>query len=119
MRRPLPIAWLIVVIGAGACGGDASVTMLDIDTKTGYAVIVERLADRVAIGFNTNRDAAAGEEYEVTQAIWRVDDGPWREPPATCVAKGQRVELGITMVENEARPGLLMERVVWVVCLGP
>jgi len=104
---------------ASGCGGGDAPTTLEIDTRIGYAVIVEELPDRISIGFNTNRDATAGEAYDVSQAIWRVGDGPWNQPPVTCLGRGQRVELGTTMVEDETRPGLLMERVVWVVCLSP
>ena len=119
MRRPLFIGFATLTLAAAGCGSTAEPTSLDIDTQMGYAVIVEQLPDRISIGFNTNRDAAAGEAYDVTQAVWRVGDGPWNEPPVTCLSKGQRVQLGVTMVENETRPGLLMERVVWLVCLPP
>jgi hypothetical protein len=51
--------------------------------------------------------------------VWRIEDGPWIEPPVACLGKGQRIELGISQVENEQRPGLLKERVVWVACLAP
>lgn len=119
MRRPLIIGLATLTLVAAGCGRTAEPTSLDIDTQMGYAVIVEQLPGRISIGFNTNRDAPAGEAYDVTQAVWRVGDGPWNEPPVSCLSKGQRVELGVTMVENEARPGLLMERVVWLVCLAP
>jgi hypothetical protein len=55
----------------------------------------------------------------VTESVWRIEDGPWIEPPVECLGKGQRIELGISQVENEQRPGLLKERVVWVACLAP
>ncbi|MEX1207672.1 MAG: hypothetical protein WD652_03365 [Acidimicrobiia bacterium] len=116
MRR-LPAIALVIV--AAACGGDAGSTPLEIESTVGYAVIVEQVGEQISIGLNSDRDATAGQAYDVTQAIWRVGDGPWNEPPATCVGRGQRVELGVTMVENETRPGLLMERVVWLVCLAP
>jgi len=117
MRR---YALALVVLGAvmSACGGSSPVS-LDVSTKTGYAVIVEQTASTLSIGFAENRDAPAGQPYEVTQAVWRVDAGPWNEPPVTCLGKGQRVELGIAQVENVARPGLLLERVIWLVCLPP
>ncbi|MEX0825528.1 MAG: hypothetical protein WD184_02035 [Acidimicrobiia bacterium] len=116
MRRLLAIALVAV---AAACGGDTPSTSLEIESTVGYAVIVEQIGEQIEIGLNSDRDATAGEAYDVTHAIWRVEDGPWNEPPATCVGRGQRVELGVTMVENETRPGLLMERVVWLVCLAP
>lgn len=104
-----------------ACGGDGGSTGpdLEVERRIGYAVIVENRPDGLSIGFSTDRDAEAGEEYDVSQSIWRVEDGPWVEPPVSCLGKGQRIELGISQVENEARPGLLKDRVVWVACLAP
>jgi hypothetical protein len=55
----------------------------------------------------------------VTDALWRVEEGAWNEPPVTCLGRGQRVELGIVDAQNEARPGLLRETVVWIACLSP
>ncbi len=118
MRRLIVIALALLTISAAACTGSTPVS-LDITTKTGYVVVVEQAGDSLSIGFSDNRDAAAGQPYEVTDAVWRVADGPWLEPPVTCLGKGQRVELGIAQVENAARPGLLEERVVWLVCLPP
>jgi len=118
MRRIVP-GLVALGLAATACAADAADTSLDIETRTGYAVIVEEAADSLSIGFNADRDAPAGEAFEVTQAVWRVGDGPWNEPPVTCLGRGQRVQLGITQVENESRPGLLKERVVWLVCLAP
>ena len=118
MRRTLTVLALLGLFG-GACAAEATDASLDIETRTGYAVIVEETADSLSIGFNADRDAPAGEAFDVTQAIWRVGDGPWNEPPVSCLGRGQRVQLGITQVENEARPGLLEERVVWLVCLAP
>jgi hypothetical protein len=118
MRRLAIVAVVVLGTVAASCGGGTPVT-LDITTKTGYAVIVEQTADSLSIGFSDNRDAAAGQPYEVTDAVWRIADGPWLEPPVTCLGKGQRVELGIAEVEAESRPGLLKERVVWLVCLPP
>jgi len=120
MRRTIAIGIVACGVTLAACGGNiAADASLDIETKTGYAVIVEQIADQISIGFSTDRDAVAGEAYDVAQAIWRVEEGPWNEPPVSCLGRGQRVQLGITMVENEGRPGLLMERVVWLVCLAP
>lgn len=118
MRRIAP-ALVALALASGACAADATGTSLDIETRTGYAVIVEETAGSLSIGFNADRDAAAGEAFDVTQAVWRVGEGPWNEPPVSCLGRGQRVRLGITQVENEARPGLLKERVVWLVCLDP
>lgn len=118
MRRLLAIGLPLTLI-LGACGGDTGTTSLEIESTVGYAVIVEQIGEQIEIGLNSDRDATAGEAYDVTHAIWRVADGPWNEPPVTCIGRGQRVELGVTMVENEARPGLLKERVVWLVCLLP
>lgn len=120
MRPRLVIGLSLLVVAAASCGDEAASTAsLDIETKTGYAVIVEETGSNISIGFSDDRDALAGEAYDVTQAIWRVGEGPWTEPPASCLGRGQRVQLGITMVENESRPGLLEERVVWLVCLPP
>jgi len=118
MRRHLAAAVVMLAIPVTACG-QVTPTSLDVAAKTGYAVVVEQAGGTLSVGFSADRDAAAGTPYEVTQAIWRVDDGPWNEPPVTCLGKGQRIELGIAQVENEARPGLLIERVVWLVCLSP
>jgi len=118
MRRLAALAAVLLGLVASSCAGATPIS-LDISTKTGYAVVVEQTADSLSIGFSDNRDAAAGQPYEVTDAIWRVGDGPWLEPPVTCLGRGQRVELGISQVENAARPGLLEERVVWLVCLAP
>jgi hypothetical protein len=71
------------------------------------------------IGFSADRNAASGEAFDITQAVWRQQDGPWNEPPVTCVGRGQRVELGVSQVQNESQPGLLMDRVVWIACLAP
>ena len=84
----------------------------------GFAVIVDASGDTIEIGFSNDRDADSGEAFDVTDALWRIQDGPWNEPPVTCVGKGQRVELGISNVQNESRPGLLAERVIWVSCLA-
>jgi hypothetical protein len=51
--------------------------------------------------------------------VWRVENGPWNQPPVTCIGKGQRIELGVSQVQNEIQPGLLMPRVIWVGCLAP
>ncbi len=103
-----------------ACGGGTSTSSdLQIERRTGYSVIVESRPDGASIGFAADRDAVSGEEFDVTEAVWRIDDGPWIEPPVTCLGKGQRVEIGVTQVESESRPGLLKERVVWVACLSP
>jgi hypothetical protein len=115
---------VLVAVGllVAACGGDGGATTgpdLDVERQIGYAVIVEERADGLSIGFNADRDAEAGDEYDVSESIWRIEDGPWIEPPVTCLGKGQRVELGISQVENEERPGLLKDRVVWVACLAP
>jgi hypothetical protein len=111
----------VLALVATACGGGAGSTGPDlaVDRRTGYAVIVEMRADGLSIGFSTDRDALAGEEYDVSRSLWRIEDGPWIEPPVSCLGRGQRVELGISQVENEARPGLLKDRVIWVACLAP
>lgn len=123
MRRPAILIVLTVLAGAlASCGGGTGSTSgpdLEIERRTGYAVIVESRTDGMSIGFSSDRDAAAGDEFDVTDAIWRIDDGPWNEPPVTCLGKGKRIELGISRVENESRPGLLKDRVVWVACLAP
>lgn len=112
------VALAMVVVACGGGGGSTGPD-LEIERRTGYAVIVEDRLDGASIGFAADRDAASGEEFDVTEAVWRIEDGPWTEPPVTCLGKGQRIELGISQVENEARPGLLKERVVWVACLAP
>ena len=121
MRRLITIA-LVLGIVAAACGGGeegGGVPDLEIERRVGYAVVVDEQPDGLAIGFSNDRDAEAGEEFDVSQAIWREEDGPWTAPPVTCLAIGRRVELGITQVETEERPGLLRDRVVWLACLPP
>jgi hypothetical protein len=119
-------ARLVSVIGlllvASACGGDGGGGAgpdLEIERRTGYAVIVDDTSAAVEIGFSTDRDSESGEAFDVGDALWRIEDGPWNEPPVTCLGRGQRVELGIADVQNEAKPGLLEERVVWIACLAP
>jgi hypothetical protein len=92
---------------------------LEIERVTGYVVVVDPGSDGLSIGFSEDRDATSGTEYLVSESVWRIEDGPWLEPPVNCLGKGQRVELGISQVENEDRPGLLKDRVVWVACLAP
>lgn len=103
----------------GGEGGEATGPDLEIERREGYAVVVDESMGGIEIGFSADRDAGSGTRFEVTDALWRVDAGPWNEPPVTCVGRGQRIELGITSVQNEARPGLLEERVVWLACLPP
>jgi len=117
----LLLALSVFSLVAAACAGDGSSTGpdLEIERRIGFAVIVEDRSDGASIGFSTDRDSVSGEEFDVTGSVWRLDDGPWTEPPATCLGKGQRIELGIAQVENEERPGLLKDRVVWIACLAP
>jgi len=119
MRLLLALFALTLVFAACANDGSGTGPDLEIERRIGFAVIVESRADGASIGFSADRDAVSGEEFDVTESVWRVDDGPWTEPPVTCLGKGQRIELGISQVENEERPGLLKDRVVWVACLAP
>jgi hypothetical protein len=115
------LSLLLVVTAAAGCGGGGSVAAPDlaIERKIGYAVVVDDSANSMRIGFNTDRNATGGDAYDITQSVWRVEAGPWNQPPVTCVGKGQRIELGIGQVQKEAQPGLLMPRVIWVGCLTP
>lgn len=121
MRTQLIFTFLAFSLIAAACAGDGSGAGpdLEIERRIGFAVIVEDRANGASIGFAEDRDATSGEEFDVTESVWRIEDGPWIEPPVTCLGKGQRVELGLAKVENEDRPGLLKDRVVWVACLAP
>jgi hypothetical protein len=119
VQRLITPLMVLVFVVAACGGGTASSSDLDIERRTGYSVIVESRPDGSSIGFAADRDAVSGEEFDVTEAVWRIDDGSWIEPPVTCLGKGQRVEIGVTQVESESRPGLLKERVVWVACLSP
>lgn len=120
LQRAL-LAVLVLAVVASACANEAEETGpdLEIERRIGFSVIVDQRADGISIGFSQDRNAAAGEEFDVTGALWRVEAGPWNEPPVTCLGRGQRVELGISQVENAERPGLLKERVVWLSCLAP
>ncbi len=122
MIRARVIAALLLLAGTGAsCGGGGAQAGPDlvIERRIGYAVVVDESPTSIRIGFNTDRNATGGDAYDISQSLWRVEAGPWNEPPASCVSKGQRIELGISQVQNEAQPGLLMPRVVWVDCLAP
>jgi len=112
------LAIFIVTAACGGDGGDGAGPDLEVERRIGFAVIVDDSGDGMEIGFSNDRDADSGEAFDVTDALWRIQNGPWNEPPVTCVGKGQRVELGISNVQNESRPGLLAERVVWVSCLA-
>lgn len=115
-------ALLAVGLLAAGCGrGDEGVSAPDlaIERQVGYAVVVDQSGGRTLIGFSEDRNATSGDSYDVTQAVWRVQEGPWNEPPVTCLGRGQRLELGISKVQNEAQPGLLKDRVIWVSCLSP
>ena len=121
MRTRLALAVVAILLVAAGCadGGSGTGPDLEIERRIGFAVIVENRAEGASIGFSVDRDAVSGEEFDVTDSMWRIDEGPWIEPPVTCLGKGQRVELGVAQVENEERPGLLKDRVVWVACLAP
>jgi hypothetical protein len=119
MVRPALALIVVGLIAAGCAGSESAGADLAVERTVGYAVIVEERADGTSIGFAEDRDAVSGIEYDVSESVWRIDDGPWMEPPVTCLGRGQRIELGIAQVENEARPGLLKDRVVWLACLAP
>ena len=125
LRKAAVIAVIaaLALIAAG-CGDDTSTADpagadLAIERSVGFAVVVDDTGSSLMIGFNADRDAAAGESFDISQAVWRIDDGPWNEPPVTCVGRGQRVELGISQVQSETQPGLLNDRVIWISCLAP
>ena len=125
---PRKAAVIAVIAGlaliAAGCGDDTGTADpggadLAIERSVGFAVVVDDTGSSLMIGFNADRDAAAGESFDISQAVWRIDDGPWNEPPVTCVGRGQRVELGISQVQSETQPGLLNDRVIWISCLAP
>ena len=123
-RMRLVVAVAAAVVLAAACGGEdegeaTAAPDLAIERQVGYAVVVDESGGRTLIGFSADRNATSGDSYDVTQAVWRVQDGPWNEPPVTCLGRGQRLELGISKVQNEAQPGLLQQRVIWLSCLVP
>ena len=123
MSRLVAVVVALAAVAAAGCnqdGGDGgSGGDLAIERRAGYAVVVDSDGGGITIGFSTNRDAPGGTAFDVSEALWRIDDGPWTVPPVTCLALGQRIELGVAQVQDELRPGLLFERVVWVSCLGP
>jgi len=113
------VALALVVTACGGDGGGSDAPDLEIERRTGFAVIVNEAVGTIEIGFSADRDSESGEAFDVTAALWRIEDGPWNDPPATCIGKGQRIELGISNVQSEDRPGLLKEWVVWLSCLPP
>ena len=113
------LALALVVAGCGDGGGGTVGADLEIERRIGYAVVVDQFDATLEIGFSADRNATSGEAFDITQALWRIGDGPWNLPPVTCVGKGQRVELGVADVQQEDRPGLLVDRVVWISCLAP
>ncbi len=113
----------VLALLAAGCADDETGTPsgedLSIERRVGYAVVVDDEGDSLMIGFSEDRNATSGEAFDITQAVWRIGDGPWNEPPVTCVGRGQRVELGISKVQRETQPGLLTDRVIWISCLAP
>lgn len=117
MRRWIALA-IISALVLAACGGDAAPGPdLEIERRTGFVVAVERSGGSVLIGFNVDEDAITGDALDVTEALWRVDEGPFTEPPPTCITAGSRVEVGVSKVQRSDAPGLVEDRVVWVSCL--
>lgn len=116
----LAVAFALVL---AACGGDSEGAStgadLQIERRIGFAVVVNENAGRLQIGFAADRDATSGEAFDVTNALWRLEDGSWNQPPVSCVARGQQVEIGVTQVQDANAPGLLVDHVVWVACLAP
>ncbi|MBN2112702.1 MAG: hypothetical protein JW785_01085 [Acidimicrobiia bacterium] len=122
-RLRLILALVVTALLAVACGDEteevAPASDLAIERQVGYAVVVDQTGGRTLIGFSTDRNATSGDSYDVSQAVWRVETGPWNEPPVTCLAVGKRLELGISKVQNASQPGLLKSRVIWLSCLAP
>jgi hypothetical protein len=123
LRTRLMASLLALALLAAACGEQSDETPagpdLAVERQVGYAVVVDQSGGRILIGFSTDRNATSGDSYDVTQAVWRVQDGAWNEPPVTCLGRGQRLELGISKVQNASQPGLLKSRVIWLGCLTP
>jgi len=126
VRRSVAVFVAVAVVGllAAACGGEgeeaAPVPELAVERLVGYAVVVQATGGRTLIAFNTDRNATSGDSYDVSQAVWRIEAGAWNEPPVgSCLVVGRRLELGIAKVQNEAQPGLLKSRVIWLSCLAP
>lgn len=113
------VAIALAIAACGSNGGGTVGADLEVERRMGFAVIVDQTAGGIEIGFSADRDSQSGEAFDITNALWRIEDGPWNEPPVSCIGKGQRIELGISNVQNETRPGLLKERVIWLSCLPP
>lgn len=122
-RMRIVLALALTALFAASCGeeGEEPVATpdLSIDRQVGYAVVVDETGGRTLIGFSTDRNATSGDSYDLSQAVWRVEAGPWNEPPVTCLAVGKHLELGISKVQNASQPGLLKNRVIWLSCLAP
>jgi hypothetical protein len=122
-RARLILALALIALLAAACGDEgeeaAPAPDLSVDRQVGYAVVVDETGGRILIGFSADRNATSGDSYDVSQAVWRIEQGPWNEPPVTCLSVGKRLELGISKVQNASQPGLLKNRVIWLSCLAP
>lgn len=89
----------------------------DFEVLAGYTTIVNQ--DGTVMGFAEDR-GGEGEEYDISGAHWKAEEGPWMDTMPTCVmplSSGQPVRLGIAHLEQ---PGDMsdMSVVVWVECTG-
>lgn len=119
MRRTTAFMLFSILVLAACGGGGTPGADLEIERRTGFIVAVDRSGGSILVGFNIDEDAITGDALDVTDAMWRIDDGPFTEPPPTCVMAGQRIEIGVSSVQRAGSPGLTEDRVVWVSCLSP
>ncbi len=97
-RARLILALALIALLAAACGDEgeeaAPAPDLSIDRQVGYAVVVDETGGRILIGFSTDRNATSGDSYDVSQAVWRIEQGPWNEPPVDLPGGGQAAGVG-------------------------
>ncbi len=104
-----------VTIGALGAWAVGLTNAPEVQVLEGYASVNQ---EGTAIGLSPDGQVP-GPGYVVAGAMWREQDGPWRDTFPTCLeplAAGQRVRLGVVQVRPQGQaPGRAV--VVWLECL--